>query len=483
VSERSRVVVVGGGISGLSAAWFLATESEKVDVDVEVTLVEAAPRIGGTLGTETIDGFIFERGPNGFLDNAPDTLELVRELDLESELREASPNAKHRYLLKDGRLQPLPTGPGAFLRSKLLSLSGKLRAFTEPFRGTKQPGEEDSVASFGKRRFGREVTKTFLDPVATGIYAGDIERLSVESAFPRLAAMEREHGGVFKAMKAAKKAKREGTARADGSGAEKKSAFGAKLSSFAGGLETLSERMREQLGDRVVADCAVESIRPSEADPKTAPFSVHFRDGRVEDYDRVVVAAPAARAASLFAAKEPDLARALEAIPYAAVAVVCLGFRREDVEHALDGYGFLIPRDQGVRTLGAIWTSSIFPDHAPSDCVSLRIMVGGARDPDAVDLSAEELEDLVRREIGEVLGIRGEPVARRVYRYTQGIPQYNVGHARRLDRIEDQRRRVPRLWLVGNAYRGVGINDCIRDAKSIAREVLADLKSDLRESA
>ncbi len=467
MGDGPRVLVIGGGISGLSTAHWLLSEVERESLEVDLSLVEGATRVGGTLGTETSGGFLFERGPNGFLDNAPDTLEMVRDLNLENELRGAASSAENRFLLRGGRLHALPTGPGAFLRSSLMSLRGKVRALTEPLRARANPGEEDSVASFGRRRLGPEVVKTFLDPVVTGIYAGDVERLSLAAAFPRMAEMERRYGSLLKGMKARRKARQ---ASDDPDAAT--SPFAARLHSFRGGLQTLTSALRDRLGERVRLDAPVESVRPGER-----RFTVRLRDGGVEEFDQVVLATPAPRAASVFSARQSDLARALEAMPYAPVAVVCLGYRREDLEHWLDGYGFMIPREQGQRTLGAIWTSSIFPEHAPPGHVSLRMMVGGARDPDAVDLTARELEDLVRGEFRDVLGLRGQPVARQVYRYTRGIPQYNLGHARRMARIEEQRRRFAGLWLTGNAYRGVSMNDCIRESREVARGLVRSLRA------
>jgi oxygen-dependent protoporphyrinogen oxidase len=458
-----RVLVIGGGISGLSTAHFLLRRLEEDGLEAEVALVEAAPRVGGVLGSDSVEGFVFERGPNGFLDNSPDTLDLVRDLELEASLRRAEATARDRFLLKDGKLHALPRGPLSFLRSPLLSVRGRLRALSEPFRAKGPPGEDESVATFGRRRLGREVVRTLLDPLVTGVYAGDVERLSIRSAFPRLYAMEREHGSLLGGLRAARRA--QGHDRR--SGPRRGSLLGATLSSFDRGLETLSSALRRRLGARVRTEAPVESVRPGDG-----RFTVRLRDGRLEDAASVVVATPAGRAAGLLGARRPELARALEAIPYAPVAVVCLGYRRGDVAHPLEGYGFLIPRDQGLRTLGVIWTSSLFPEHAPAGCVSLRALVGGARDPDAVDLSVEELVDLVRRDVGPILGIAGAPLVSKVFRHATGIPQYTIGHGRRLERIEDERRAVPGLFLAGNAYRGIAVNDCIREARRVSAEVV-----------
>jgi oxygen-dependent protoporphyrinogen oxidase len=468
------VLIVGGGITGLTTAHRLL----EAQPDLDVRLLEASPRLGGPMGTEVVDGFVFERGPNGFLDNVPQTLALARALGLGDRLLASAPTAKNRYVLRKGRLHALPTSPLKLLTSPLLSIGGRLRTLCEPFMSRGRPHVDDSVASFGRRRLGVEATSTFLDPLVTGIYAGDVERVSLQAAFPRLAALEREHGSLIKGMVAKARARR----RAVGSASSAAPGpTGGTLYSLDAGLEELVQALVHRLGDRVQADAAVEVVRPKGG--KNQEYEVVLRDQTVLESPVVVAALPAPRAANLFSSWNHDLANALGEIPYAPVAVVCLGYKRSDVVNPLDGFGFLIPRDQGLRTLGVIWVSSIFPRHAPSQTVSLRILVGGARDPDVVGRSAERLTDLVLGEIGPVLGLQGEPVARRVYRYTQGIPQYNVGHSKRLRRIDGWLRRSPGLFLTGNAYRGVGINDCVAEAERVAGDVLAYLEPSQETSA
>lgn len=462
-----RVLIIGGGITGLVTAHRLL----EAQPDLDVKLLEASPRFGGPMGTEVVDGFVFERGPNGFLDNVPQTLELARALGLGDRLLGSASTAKNRYLLKKGRLHALPTNPLKFLASPLLSAGGKLRALWEPFKSRGRPDIEDSVASFGRRRLGIEATSTFLDPMVTGIYAGDVERLSLEAAFPRLAALERDHGSLVRGMVAKARARRR-TAKSSGSAGS--GPGGGTLYSFKSGLEELVQALVLRLGDRTQLESAVEVVRPKAG--KKEAYEVVLRDQTVLESQVVVVALPAPRAANLFSSSNHDLANALGDIPYAPVAVVCMGYKRSDVVNPLDGFGFLIPRDQGLRSLGAIWVSSIFPPHAPPKTVSLRVLVGGARDPEVVGRPAERLMELVLGEMGPLLGLQGEPIARRVYRYTQGIPQYNVGHSKRLRRIDSWLRRSPGLFLTGNAYRGVGINDCAREAERVASDVLGYLQ-------
>jgi oxygen-dependent protoporphyrinogen oxidase len=494
-----RVLVVGGGISGLTCAYYLQTSAP----DLDVRVVESALRLGGNLGTENVGGFIFERGPNGFLDNSPQTLSLVNALGLQAELLPASSDAKRRYILRDGVLQALPSGPGEFVRSKILSLGGRVRVLSEPFRAPGTPSNDDSVATFARRRIGREAAEVLVDALVTGIYAGDPERLSLRSAFPKLAEAELRHGSLFRALRAKRRAARAvlaksqisvsvGSGSVDGSSDAPATASvspshdgappdpsagpmgsGGQLHSFRRGLVTIVEGLATALGERVALDRAVESVRSVAAARGVGEgLEVHYRGGGSERYDAVVLAIPAPRAATLFATHHGELARALEPFPYAAVVVLCLGYRREDVGHPLDGYGFLVPHIERRRALGMIWTSTLFPPHVPAGHVSLRVLVGGARDPEAAGFSADELQSLVDREFGGLLGIQGTPVARQVYRYPLGIPQYNVGHAERLAVLERARRHVRGLYLTGNAYRGVGINDCVREGHRLSAEIL-----------
>jgi oxygen-dependent protoporphyrinogen oxidase len=469
--ERT-VLVAGGGLSGLAAAWRLLAAG------LDVELVEGAERLGGTLGSEVVDGFVFERGPSGFQDNVPETLDLAREVGLEIRLCASSPGARKRYLLRGGRLRAL--GPATIFFSGLLPLRARLRLLLEPFCSGPRPGESDeSVAAFGRRRLGAAATAAFLDPVVTGVYAGDVERISVVSGFPRLARLEREHGSIVRGLLRARRERTAGGGGAAGGGAAGWRRAAPALWTFQGGLEELVGALAARLGARARVGASLERI---EWRRDGGGFRVVLVGAREIASRALVLAVPAPRAAALVREGLEghgggQLAAALASIPYAPVAVVCLGYRRADVAHALDGFGFLAARAEGLRALGAIWVSSLFPAHAPEGAVSLRVLVGGAHDPEAAALPPAALEEIALRELTPLLGLRGAPVASRVYRYPLGIPQYEVGHAERVARIEGERRRFPGLFLTGNAYRGVGMNDCVRDGARVAREIASFLEA------
>jgi oxygen-dependent protoporphyrinogen oxidase len=454
------VLVVGSGISGLVAAHELL----KSDPTLELQVLEGGQQLGGNMTTERVDGFVFERGPHGFQASAgatevdstaggdsetrlgdglgDNTVALVRELGLGGRLLPSALAAKRRYLYSGGKLVAL--SPKTLLFSRLLPTGARLRLLGEPFCRAPPPAEEESVAAFGRRRLGQRATATLLDPVVTGVYGGDVERLSLRAAFPRLAQMEEEHGSLYRAIRKMGRAPR-------------------LLYSFPDGLGELVEAFRQELGERVRLGEEVISVEAG-----SPGFSVGLRSGGQLAADSVIVATPAPRAAGLFSAARPELARALEAMPYAPIVVLCLGYGKEAVGHALDGFGFLVPRSEGLRSLGAIWSSAVYPQHAPDGAVSLRVLLGGAHDPEIVGATEEELRSLVERELGPALGLKGAPLLSRVYRYPLGIPQYNLGHEGRLARIDEALRELPGLYLTGNAYRGVGINDCVLDGARVA---------------
>ncbi len=445
-------VVVGAGISGLAFSHRLKT----IEPDRPVVLLDAARRPGGVIATDDVDGFRFEWGPNAFLGNSPATFELVEELGLSERLLAARPTAKKRYIVRGGKLRALPRSPLGVFTTGALSFSGRMRLLTEPFR-RRGSAEDETVASFGRRRLGEEATRQLLDPMVSGVFGGDVERLSLPAAFPRVAALEREHGGLVRGLIASRKA----SSSSSVAGRSRRSLY-----SFPGGFGELTGALAEQLEDSIRLECPVERVTPS-----GRGWEVAVRGGETIAAAAVVVAAPAPIASTFLPSDAGDLASALTEIAYAPLAVVCVGFDRDQVGHPLDGFGFLSPRHEGLRVLGAVWVSSIYPEHAPGGAVSLRVMLGGARDPEAVALADDELLELALREVGPLLRLRGEPRVHRVYRHRRGVPQYEVGHLARLGRIDSLLRALPGLELHGNAYRGVAVNDCIREARALAERI------------
>lgn len=458
-----KVVVIGGGISGLATAFGVQRLARERGRPLELTLLESAPRLGGTISTVERDGFRCEYGPNGFLDSKPSTLELVEHLGLTDQLLRSDDAAAHRFLLLGGRLIELPTSPGQFLTSPMLSVGGRLRVIWERF--VRRGGHpEETVAAFARRRLGKQACARLIDPFVTGIFAGNVEELELASAFPRLVELETEYGSLIKASGALKKARK---ANPDSNQAAT-TGPGGRLTSFAGGLDVLIDGLAGALGTAVRMGVSVEKVQ-RDGDR----WRVEAAGETLTDVDRVVLATPAYVSARLLAATVPSVVEPLEAIGYAPANVAALGFRREDLGHALDGFGFLIPTEEGRRILGCLWTSSIFPGHrAPEGHVLVRVMVGGARRPELAALADDELVALVQDELRAVLDLKGPPVFTHVSRHGRAIPQYGVGHGARRAALDGVLAEQPGLYVTGNALRGVGINDCTREAARVAEEVV-----------
>lgn len=457
-----RIGVIGAGPSGLTVAWEILSRARAHKQDVDVHVYDRAPRAGGNVWTDVVEGYRVEQGPEGFLDSAPRTLELAAELGLARRVMPASDAARNRFLYVNGRLHPVPTGPLSFLRSGILSLSGRLRVFTEPLRAAGSDDDE-SVLAFATRRMGGEAARRLVGAMVAGIHAGDPALLSMPAAFPQLAQMERAHGSLTRALIASRRDARKTGRRTGGPAGP-----AGRLTSFAGGMRELIEALTRQLGSRVHLGAEARAAR------RTGHAWRVAIGGRDEVFDRLVVTTPPWHAAMLLEDMDPGLGAPLRDIPWAPVTAVALGFAASDLRDVnLDGFGFLVPPGQGVRVLGCLWSSSIFPGRAPEGRVLLRVLVGGARDPDAAAYDDDQLLDLVRYDLATTMSIEAAPELVRLYRHPRAIPQYTLGHLHRLRDIRDRLDRLPGLLLHGNGYRGVALNDSIRLAGEIAEAALS----------
>ncbi len=462
----SRIVVAGAGVTGLS----IALAIRRRDPRAEVVVVEGNGQPGGNVKTEAAEGYLCEWGADGFLDNAPDTLDLVREIGLQDRLLPSRDTARRRFIYSRGRLHEVPVSPGAFVTSDLLSWPGKARILWEPFAKKRSEGDE-TIHAFAARRIGEEAASVMIDSMVSGIFAGDANALSLRACFPRMWQMETEHGGLFRAMLATRKRRR------------KEDAIGAPaghLTSFTGGMAELVTAMAAAMGPAVRVSSPLTELRRgqlSQTFHAEAPsgYTVATPHGRIEA-DAVVLAGPASEAAALIRPFDTTLARLLTGIATAPLAVLCLGFDEASLvkdRGPLDGFGFLVPRREGIRLLGALWESAIYPGRAPAGKALMRVMIGGARDPQAIDLDDASLLGIVRAELQATMGLRSAPEFVRIVRHRRGIPQYTSGHVARLHRIETLLQAHPGLFLAGNSYRGVSINSCVAEAGPIADRVLS----------
>lgn len=459
----ARVVVVGGGISGLAAAL------ELLDAGLDVTVLEASERLGGPIFTERHDGFVVDAGPDSFLSTKPGGLALAARLGLSSRIVNTSHSGGGTFIVHEGGMEPLPEGitmlvPTQFrqiLKSPLLGARGKARLLADYLVPARRGDADEPVASFMRRRVGRQAFERLAEPLLSGIYAGDAARLSILSTFPRLREAERRHGGLIRAGLAARR-------RA----AQVLDSPYTPFVSFDLGLGTLIEAAVEALDD---ADIRTHA-NVVELTTLASGFGVSLEDGSHIDADAVVIATPAYAAAAIVKGVSADLAAELREIPYVSSATASMAFRERDVAGRSSGRGFVVPRLEGFDLTAVTWSSRKFAGRAPEGTVLMRGFVGRAGNEEPAFEPDERVIEIVRRDLAAITGLTAEPLFARVYRWPVAMPQYHVGHQERLGRIEAELSRLPRLALIGAAYEGVGIPDCISSASSRARKLAALLR-------
>lgn len=457
----AEVVVIGGGIAGLAAAFHLGSATDGGGA-LPYQLMEAAPRWGGKITSERHGEFLVEGGPDSLIPQKPQALELVRELGLGERLIPSNDARRGSFVLRRGKLVPLPEGLhmlvptqwGTLLRSPLLSWHGKLRMLTERFVPPRTEGGDESVAAFVRRRLGQTVLEDLAEPLLAHIHVADIERMSLEATYPRLAALERSYGGLAKGIRAMRAA-----APSPHSGSP-------LFWSLRGGLGELVDALVAQLDPD-----ALFLGRPAKSLHRTGDqgFQVEFEDGTSVEARAVVLALPAFAAAELLRDLDPELAADLGGIRYVSMATLSLGFRRDEFPHPLDGFGFFVPRREKRQTLACTWTSSKFDHRCPEDAVLLRAFLGGAHGEADLELDDERLIRAVTDEIQSILGLRAEPILARLFRWQRGYPQYDVGHGERLQNME--KRLPPGLFVAGSAFHGVGLPDCIQSGKRAVEQI------------
>lgn len=458
---RPPVVVVGGGIAGLAAAYELSRRG------VPFVLVERSTRLGGVILTEEIDGFLVDAGPDALLTEKPAAIALCRELGLGDRLVAATP-PRTAFIFRRDRLHPLPEGSvlglparlAPLARTRLFSWRGKFRMALEPFVPPKlgPDGGDESIAAFIGRRLGREAVDYLAEPLLAGIHAGDVDALSMQAAFPRLVELERRHGSLLRALRRVPR-----PAAPDGVFRSLPRGLGELVDALARALPPESVRLGE----------AVTGIEPQAgaltADaPPSARYRVRLASGRALDARSVILAAPAFIVADLIARLDAEAAALSRSVPYVSTVTVLLGYRREAVRHPLAGSGFLIPRvERGWHLMAGSWVSSKWPGRAPEGSVLLRGFLGGARDPSAVDRDDETLVRLAEADFVRLLGIDGRPSLVRVYRWPRANAQHTVGHLERVAALEARLSRWPGLWVTGSGFRGTGIPDCVADGRAV----------------
>lgn len=444
--------VIGGGITGLTAAFYLRRKG------FDVTVYEGSNRVGGVIQSLRSGGFLAEFGPNTILETSPKIAQLIEDAGLKSRRLDPDPRAKARYVVRYRRPIEMPGSPLGFFTTGLFSARAKLAVLREPFVPPRRDGQEESIAEFVRRRLGREFLDHAIDALVAGVYAGDPEKLSVTHAFPKLGQLEARYGSLIKGqILGGKERKRRGEVAKDR----------APKFSFDDGLQVLPDTLHERLGNAVRLGAGVTSLTQTECGWKFGLREL----GRESEatHDAVIYAGTAFGLArlSIQSPTAPDL-KMFSEIRYPPVASVVLGFRREDVAHPCQGFGMLIPRVEGFKILGTIFSSSLFPNRAPAGHLLLTSYVGGERYPELASLSADELVGLTCKDLRELLGVKGPPVFQHTVCYPRAIPQYNVGYGFYREAMSEIERHVPGLFLAGHYRDGVSLSDSILSGCNVA---------------
>ena len=464
-----KVVVVGGGIAGLSAVHRLL---ESDSTGPEVTLLEGTDRFGGTIRTIEREGCLIELGPDSFLSSKPWLTNLAERLGVADRIIPTAGTHRRSHVVYRGKLHPLPEGflmmaPTRFwpmVTTSLFSWPGKARCALDLFLPRGDPSSEESLGSFVRRRFGDEVLERVVQPLIGGIYAGDPDTLSLQATIPRFLEMETRHRSVIKAMIAQRRATAKGRKR---SSVDSGARYG-ELVSFDRGMESIVQA----LVSSIPPDARHTRSNVATLKREANRWELTCSDGRRFDADGVILALPARKAAVLLRGTDSGLHDELTDIPHASTAVVNLVYPRSEVPHPLDCFGFVVPAAEDRKIIACTFSSVKFPNRAPDGLVLLRAFIGGAGQQDMVHLDDDEMLRAVRSELRDLMGIETAPRHTLLARYPDAMPQYLVGHNQRMKRIESLLKKHPRLALAGNAYRGVGLPDCVHSGELAAEKVL-----------
>ncbi len=470
-SQKLRVAIVGGGISGLSAAWYLEKQAAANDLDLEYTLLEKAPRWGGKILTEAVDDFVIEAGPDSFLTQKPWALQLARELEMDEQLLGTNDDLRHVFVLIKGRPVILPEGvllivPTKFMPfalSPLISPLGKLRMGLDLFIPAKKDDEDETLADFIKRRLGHEALDRIAEPLMSGIYNAEADKQSIMATFPRFRDIEKKHGSLIRGMLAARRQRAAAQKETSPTSGPKLSVF----MSFQDGVQALVENLVPKLTGDLRTEATVSTIETN----LDGSYTLHLEGGSALDVEAVVLTTPSFITADLVRDIAPDAAAKLEGIRYVSTGTISLAFRQADIPKPLAGFGLVIPSSEN-RPINAITISSTkFNHRAPEGHVLMRAFYGGSRSPQSMNLDDNALLEMVRDQLKQIMGIEAEPMFHRIYRWWNANPQYDIGHLERVAAIEGT---LPHgLYVTGSPYRGVGIPDCVHQSQQMAEKLVS----------
>jgi len=472
-----RVVIIGGGIAGLSAAYSLR-EHQKKGTEFEIVMLERKDRLGGNISTEKTDGFIIEGGPDCFLSEKPWAMELCRRIGLEDKFLSTNDKMRKTFVLSGGKLHELPEGVILMIPTKILplvtstliSLPGKLRMAMEMFIPKRKTPGDESLGQFVRRRLGKEALDKIAEPLVAGVHAGDPETMSIRSSFPKFVQLEQEHGSLIRGM-----VKRMATMRKAPRPASSKKKV-TMFMTLSGGLtemvQTLAGLLKKAGNIEIRTGVAVAGVKK-----QGKHYEVAVPGEAAIKADAVIIAAPAYVASALLKGLDPWISEKLSTIPYVSTATVSIGYKKKDIKHPLNGFGFVVPKTEGRKIMAATWTSVKFSGRAPDDSVLIRCFVGGSKNMELVDVSDAEMVKMVRSELKDIMGIDAEPVITRVFKWKNSMPQYTIGHDERIESMEEKLAKYPGLYLAGSAYHGIGIADSVRFSEVVAKKALHHIGS------
>jgi len=454
MSSGKKVVIIGAGISGLTTAYWLSKNN------FDVTVLEKSSHIGGSIITKKIDAFLIDLGPNSTLETSDILKDLINEIGLQDEKIYANEASKNRYVLKDGKLYPIPMSLGNFLKTPLFSISAKLRLLKEPFIKPTN-GEDISLADFVKHRLGKEFLDYAINPFVAGVYAGDPETLSTAAAFPKLHALEQKYGSFIKgAIMGARERKKSKEAAKNR----------AKLFSFKNGMQTFTDTLAGLLKGKIETNIVINNIEKNNSGFMVkAEIKEQIKETQ---FDQLVFCAPTHAMSRLLKNLHPENAKSLENIQYPPVTVVFNGFKKSDIKRDLDGFGFLIPKVENKEILGSIWSSVIFPERSAADYEAFTTFVGGTRQPQNAKLKDDILKKLVYEDLNSIIGLKAEPVFTHIKRWEKSIPQYTLGYKKYQKMFDEMENTINGLYFAGNFRRGISVGDSVLSAHETVEKMV-----------
>ncbi len=475
-----KVVVIGGGITGLAAAYTVQEKAKAAGAEIDYLLVERDDRLGGKIWTEKIDGYTIEAGPDCFLAEKPFVGQWAAKLGIENRLMSSNEATKRTYVLSQGKLHELPEGLMGLVPTKILpfalspfiSWPGKFRMAMDFILPKKKSDEDETLGSFVRRRLGQEALDKIAEPLIGGIHAGDPEHMSLKATFPRFLQMEQNYGSLIRAMLVAR-SKMPAPAQKPEPGKPKKTFF----MTFESGMAELTDAMAGQLDPRkILTGKEVNAIEKMTGPEGRTKYLVHIAGMEPVEADAVVVTVPSHDAAEVMKKVDATIAEKLAQIPQATSATVSMAFRRADLKKPMEAFGFLCPMREKRKIMAVTYSSTKWNYRTPGqDYVLLRAFVGGARNQELVMLSDEEMISLVRKELKDIIDLEAEPVMTKIYRWVKGMPQYTIGHLDRVAAVEERAAKIPGLYIVGGSYRGVGVGDCADVGAKAAEKAVAHL--------